>query len=229
VSVPRVWRLPILAGVVIAGYVVGVRPWHRRWGTTPEEVARALPGDELVAEPVTSATHAITIRAPASDIWPWLVQLGQNRGGLYSYQWLENLVGCKMRNTDRIIPELQHLQEGDVVRLGPEPYPAYTVWRLKPGRALVLRTADPHSGRAVQPADLASGAWLGAWAFVLDQRDERTTRLLVRLQNQWPRPSLVNFLVGLVVTEPAHFVMERKMLKTIRQLVERPRREAISA
>jgi hypothetical protein len=92
----------------------------------------------------------------------------------------------------------------------------------------VLRTADPHSGRAVQPADLASGAWLGAWAFVLDQRDDQTTRLLVRLQNQWRRPSLVNFLVGLVVTEPAHFVMERKMLKTIKQLVKRPRREAIS-
>jgi hypothetical protein len=228
VSVPRVWRLPILAGVVIAGYVVGVRPWHRRWGATSEEVARALPGDELVAEPVTSATHAITIRAPASDIWPWLVQLGQNRGGLYSYQWLENLVGCKMRNTDRIIPELQHLQEGDVVRLGPEPYPAYTVWRLEPGRALVLRTADPHSGRAVQPSDLASGAWLGTWAFALDQRDDQTTRLLVRLQNRW-RPSLVNFLVGLVVTEPAHFVMERKMLKTIKQLVEQRRGDAVSA
>ena len=111
-SVNRVWRLAVLVGVAIAAYTIGVRPWHRRWGATREEVARALPGDELVAAPVTSATHAITIRAPAGDVWPWLVQLGQNRGGLYSYQWLENLVGCQMRNTDRIIPELQHLQEG---------------------------------------------------------------------------------------------------------------------
>ncbi len=227
VRVPRVWRLPILAGAAIAAYVLGVRPWHRRWGANLEEVARVLPGDELVAEPVTSATHAITIRAPAAAIWPWLVQMGQNRGGLYSYQWLENLAGCQMRNTDRIIPELQHLQAGDLVRLGPDPYPAYTVWSIQPNRALVLRTAEPHSGRAVEPADLASGAWLGTWAFVLDQRDDQTTRLAVRLRNQW-RPSPVNFLVGLVVTEPAHFVMERKMLKTIKQLVERPHRDAIS-
>lgn len=227
-SMRRVWRLLILAGVAIAAYIVGVRPWHRRWGASPEEVTRALPGDELVAQPVTSATHAITIRAPAAAVWPWLVQLGQNRGGLYSYQWLENLIGCRIRNTDRIIPELQHLQEGDLVRLGPDPYPAYTVWSIQPNRALVLRTADPRSGRAVEPADLASGAWLGAWAFVLDQGDEQTTRLLVRLRNQW-RPSLINFLVGLVVTEPAHFVMERKMLKTIKHLVERPRHATISA
>lgn len=216
-------RGAVLAGAAIAAYTLAMRPWHRRWGATPEEVARALPGNELVAEPVTCATHAITIRAPAADVWPWLVQLGQNRGGLYSYEWLENLAGCQMRNTDRIIPELQHLQVGDLVRLGPEPYPAYTVWRLERGRALVLRTADPHSGRAVEPSDLASGAWLGTWAFVLDQRDDQTTRLLVRLQNQWRRPSPVNFLVGLVVTEPAHFVMERKMLKTIKRLVEPPR------
>jgi hypothetical protein len=72
----------------------------------------------------------------------------------------------------------------------------------------------------VEPSDLASGAWLGTWVFVLDQRDEQTTRLTVRLRNQW-RPNLANFLVGLVVTEPPHFVMERKMLKTIKQLVER--------
>jgi hypothetical protein len=228
-SMYRLWRLPILVGAGIAAYIVGVRPWHRRWGATPEEVARTLPGNEVVAEPVTSATHAITIHAPASEVWPWLVQLGQNRGGLYSYQWLENLAGCQMRNTDRIIPELQHLREGDVVRLGPDPYPAYTVWSLQPSRALVLRTADPHTGRMVKPADLASGAWLGTWAFVLDQRGDQTTWLLVRLRNQWRRPSLGNFLVGLVVTEPTHFVMERKMLKTIKQLVEQPRRDPIGA
>jgi hypothetical protein len=120
-----------------------------------------------------------------------------------------------------VIPELQHLQVEDLVRLGPDPYRAYTVWSIQPNRALVLHTSDLHSGRALEPADLASGAWLGTWAFVLDQRDDQTTRLVVRLRNQW-RPSPVNFLVGLVVTGPAHFVMERKMLKTIKQLVERP-------
>src|SRR5919204_3140105 len=125
-----------------------------------------------------------------------------------------------MRNTDRIVAELQHLRVGDLVRLGPEPYPAYTVWSLAPGRALVLRTANPHSGQAVQPADVASGAWLGTWAFVLDQRGEQATRLIVRQRNRW-RPGPASFLIGRVFTEPAHFVMERKMLKTIRRLVER--------
>jgi hypothetical protein len=164
----------VFAGAAIAAYTLAVRPWHRRWGASPEEAARSLPSDELVAEPVTSATHAIAIHAPVGDVWPWL----------------ENLAGCKMRNTDRIVPELQHLQVGDLIRLSPEPYPAYTVWRLEPGRALVLRTADPYSGRAVEPSDLVSGAWLGAWAFVLDQRDDKTTRVPARLPyDGWPPPT----------------------------------------
>jgi hypothetical protein len=215
-----------LAGAALAAYTFAVRPWHLRWGATAQEVARPLPGDELVADPSASATHAITIHAPADAIWPWLVQLGQNRGGLYSYQWLENLAGCQIRNTDRIIPELQQLDVGDLVRLGPDPYPAYTVATLEPGRALVLRTVDPHTGRVVEPSDLASGGWLGSWAFVLEQQDRGTIRLVVRLRNRW-QPTLVNFVVGRVFTEPAHFVMERKMLKTIKRLVERsypPRR-----
>jgi len=76
----------------LAAYVLAVRPWHLRWGATDEEVSRPMPGDELVAHPNVLSTHAITINAPVEEVWPWLVQIGQDKGGFYSYSWLENLV-----------------------------------------------------------------------------------------------------------------------------------------
>src|SRR5690349_9989833 len=100
------WWLSLLLGVVVGltiavvVYIALVRPWHMRWGATDDEVRRPLPGDELVARPKALATHAITIRAPAAEIWPWLVQFGQGRGGFYSYDWLENLFGCDIHNVD---------------------------------------------------------------------------------------------------------------------------------
>jgi hypothetical protein len=83
----------LATAAVAASYAFLIRPWHLHWGATDEEVKEPLPGDEVVSHPRLEATHAITIDAPASDIWPWLVQMGQNRGGFYSYTWLENLVG----------------------------------------------------------------------------------------------------------------------------------------
>src|SRR5689334_7890503 len=93
--------------VAVAAYAAWLRPMHLRWGATSQEVSRPLPGDDLVPHPKGKSTHAITINSPAPNIWPWLVQLGQNKGGFYSYSWLENLVGCHMRNTDRIVGEWQ--------------------------------------------------------------------------------------------------------------------------
>jgi hypothetical protein len=99
-----------------------IREWYNRWGATDKEVSRSLPGDELVPNPQLVSTRAITINACPEDIWPWLMQLGQQRGGLYSYELLENLARCDMRNADRIIPEFQPLKIGDEVRLGPQGY-----------------------------------------------------------------------------------------------------------
>jgi len=76
-----------------------------------------LPGDEYIAKAKGELTQAITIRASAADIWPWIAQIGQGRGGLYSYEFLENLVGCNIHNADRIIPELQNLNIGDPYRV----------------------------------------------------------------------------------------------------------------
>ena len=96
----------------LAAYALAVRPWHVRWGATDEEVNERLPGDELVRHPNVEATHAVTIKAPAEEVWPWLVQIGQDKGGFYSYSWLENLAGCRLRNADRIVPEFQRLKVG---------------------------------------------------------------------------------------------------------------------
>jgi hypothetical protein len=187
-------------------YWFGLRPRHIRWGATDDEVARLLPGDEIVPRPRKWSTRAITIAAPAEAVWPWLAQIGQGRGGLYSYDWLENLAGCEIHSTDRIIPELQNLQAGDVVRLGPEGYPAYRVAAIELGRVLVLVGEDPDMGAH-------------SWAFVLEPIDEQTTRLIVRSRDDY-LPTLANVVIWRLITEPVHFVMERKMLLGIKQRAE---------
>lgn len=198
------------AGVVAAGavatYVCGIRPWHLRWGATDEELMEPLIGDELVTQPKLKATHAITIDAPAADVWPWLVQMGQNKGGFYSYTCLENLVGCQMQNADEIVPEWQDLKVGDKVSLHPKA-PPVEVAAIEPGRAIVLKP----------------------WgAFVLQPIDEKKTRLIIRSQGDYEpdlKNAVLNFLLWRVFYEPAHFVMERKMLLGIKARAEKLSRE----
>jgi len=189
------------------GYWFKVRPWHLAWGTTPEERRRPLPGDERVKDPDLDSTHAITIDAPAEEVWAWLLQIGQGRGGFYSYTWLENLVGCRMKNAERILPELQHLAVGDRIYLHPKA-PALTVEILEPGRALVLSET---------------------WGFYLEPINRHSTRLLVRGRGRFdaqpfPKGRLLQFLYWRLVFEPAHFVMERKMLLGIKERAERGKR-----
>jgi hypothetical protein len=103
--------LPIL-GIGLGVYLRVIRPWQLRWGATDDEVRRVMPGDEIVARPTFNGTRAVTVAAPPSLIWPWIVQIGFSRAGWYSYDLLDN-VGRP--SATRIIPELQHLQPGDVV------------------------------------------------------------------------------------------------------------------
>jgi hypothetical protein len=189
------------AGTAVT-YAWGIRPWHLRWGATDEELNQPLIGDEVVTNPKLKANHAVTINARASDIWPWLVQMGQHRGGFYSYTWLENLAGCHMRNADEIVPEWQDLKVGDKVWLHPKA-PPVEVAAIEPGRAIVLKP----------------------WgAFVLQPIDEKTTRLIIRSQGDYEpdlRNPVLNFLLWRVVYEPAHFIMERKMLLGIKERAEK--------
>ncbi|HEY5187081.1 MAG TPA: SRPBCC family protein [Actinomycetes bacterium] len=179
-----------------------------RWGATDDELAAVLPGDELIAHPDLVATRAISIDATADRVWPWLAQLGQGRGGLYSYDALENLVGCDMHSADRIVPEWQHVQVGSQVRLHPDI--TLLVAHLEPGRAIVLRGGVP-MGEAAPPYDFT-------WAFVLRDAPPGSTRLLVRESygySRWWAPLLVE------PVELVSFVMSQRMLRGIRDRVER--------
>lgn len=198
----------------LAACSVAARPWFMRWGATDEEKAREWPGDELSPEPASVATRAITIHASVETVWPWLAQIGQDRGGFYSYTWLENLVGARMRNADRILNAHQTREAGDTVWMAPkERYGGKgccRVARLDPGRAMVLVT--PEDYERIQRTGLARE---GTWALILEPVDAGTTRLIVRSRSG-ARAGLTRFLAF----DPIHFVMERKMMLGIRDRAE---------
>ena len=178
-----------------------------RWGATGQESDGALPGDDLIASPDLTATRAITIRASADQVWPWIAQLGQGRGGFYSYDFLENLVGCDIHSADRIVPEWQDVAVGDEVKLAPTV--GLEVAALEPGRSLVLRGGVP-MGNTPPPYDFT-------WAFVLREQPDGTTRLLVRERYAYTRrwaPLLVEPVAAV------SFVMTQKMLRGIRDRAE---------
>jgi len=213
----------LLGALQIGGTLVlspVLRRGYNRWGATDAEVTGSLPGDELVPEPMLGYTHAVTIQAPPERVWQWLVQLGQGRGGMYSYEGLENLVGCDIHNVDRILPELQTLQVGELIRLGPKGYPCFVVAAIEPPRALILVSADPLTGAPVAYADRKDkGYSIASWQFVLQPLEGKATRFLVR-QRLAHSPDLT--LVWRL-TEPVGFVMERKFLRSIRRLAEQSR------
>jgi len=201
--------LAALGAAGAAVYARVIQPWHVRWGATDDEVRMPMPGDEIAPSPNMASTRAISVEAPPEAVWQWLVQIGQGRGGLFSYDWLENLIGSDIHTLHEIRPELQHLAPGDEVRMGPEGYPFFRVVSVQPRQALVLQAADPKTG---EPAP-------ASWAFVLRPQDGGT-RLVSRQRNQF-EPTPASFLLWRVLTEPASFVMEQKMLRTLKALAER--------
>jgi hypothetical protein len=168
--------------------------WMRSWGATEEERTRGYLGDELVPDPGVEITQAVTIDAPPAKLWPWLAQLGQDRGGFYSYEWLENLAGCRMKNADRVHPEWQSREIGDEVML--HPLNGLRVTVFEPGRALGLE---------------------GWGLFLLEPIDEARTRLIAR--GRIPKGAASIFYEAFV--EIPHFVMQRRMLPGIRDRAER--------
>jgi hypothetical protein len=195
-----------VAGTVAVYFLVG-RSWQLQWGSIAQESGGPLPGDGLIADADLTATRAISIRTPASRVWPWVVQVGQGRGGFYSYDFLENLVGCDIHSAQRIASEWQNVEVGDKVRLAPQV--SLRVAAVDPERSLVLRGGIP-MGSTAPPYDFT-------WAFVLKDAPDRTSRLIVRERYAYTRP-WARLLVEPV--EVVSFVMSQKMLRGIRDRAE---------
>lgn len=190
--------LPALGATLAAVYVAFLRSRLLTWGATTTEAHARLPGDELLEDADGLATRAIDIDAPATDVWPWLAQMGPSpRGGVYTYDWIENLFGLNIRSTDRVLPEFQHPKVGDTISFGSN---TMRIGRLEPARVLAWRSDD--------------GNWV--WTFVLDERDGRT-RLISR--NRYRLPSLAA-RIGMVPMEAGSLVMEHRMLSGIKRRAE---------
>jgi hypothetical protein len=200
-------RLVAVGGAAAAGVAL-VRARCLRWGATDDELKVVLPGDALVPDADLTATRAVTVRAGADGVWPWIAQLGQGRGGFYSYDFLENLVGCDIHSAARVVPEWQSIGVGDGVYLHPEV--GLIVAIVEPGRAMVLRGGVP-IGPTPPPYDFT-------WAFVLCEQPDGSTRLVVRERYGYSR-----WWAWLLV-EPAElisFVMSQRMLRGIKERAER--------
>ncbi|HZN21597.1 MAG TPA: SRPBCC family protein [Gaiellaceae bacterium] len=190
-------------GVLGAVYFRFLRRPILTWGATDEEAAATLPGDELLEDADGVATRAIDVDAPPSAVWPWLAQMGPApRGGAYTYDWIENLLGLDMHSVERVLPEFQHPRVGDTIGLGAN---RMRYERVEPERVLSSRSED--------------GNWV--WTFVLEERGD-STRLISR--NRFRLRTLAS-RIGMLPLEPASLVMERKMLLGIKERAERLARE----
>ncbi|MET9492968.1 SRPBCC family protein [Nocardia sp. NPDC006630] len=191
-----------LTGLAV-GYPILAREKCLNWGATAAEVLRVMPGDDLRAAPDTISTRAVTVAASPEQIWPWLVQMGPGRGGAYTYDWIENLLGLDMHSADAILPQFQNLAADDVLPMG-KSGPRMRVAILEPERALVLASED--------------GAWV--WAFGL-YPTAGGARLISRNRISLPSASLPTRLLYMLIMEPGSLLMERKMLLGIAERAAR--------
>jgi len=214
---------PIVLGAGLAGatalgtYILFIRPRILHWGATDDEIRRPLPGDDLVPHPRMRVTQAVTIHAPPARIWPWLVQIGYKRAGWYSHDWIHRLLGVAgcvdddRRSAERIIPELQDLEVGDSVEVGPGM--GYRVVGLEPDQAMILHiNLDMGTWQSFDLADAPPEKYLqSSWSWVLDQVGKTRTRLVVRIQQDW-NPGPLNTLMMRGLIEPGSFIMQRGSL-----------------
>ncbi len=205
------------SGVALGAYILLVRPWQRRWGATDEEVKRTLPGDELVSNPGVVLTRAITIQARPAGIWPWLVQIGQGRGGYYSYDQLENRFGLKMKNAQSINPEWQHISVGDIIPAEPGGK-GFKVLVVEPEKTLVIGSVEANDAGVFEGFKQMFPAF--TWAFILEKIDDEHTRLISRLRGQVQPGQPPAARIAASCFEPIEFLMTRKMLLGIKQRAE---------
>jgi hypothetical protein len=181
----------VAAAVIIGAYLSTIGPWQRRWGATDLEVKGTMPGDELLRPNAPTTTRAITIDAPPEDVFPWLLQIGYGRGGWYSYDWIDN---DGRPSVDRIDPSLQWLSVGDRIE-------------MMPGMGPVVREIEPNH-------HIVSGGETDSWCLMVEPVAEGRTRLISRWRQDWPRTGATR--VWIAIVDPGAFLMEQKMLRTIR-------------
>lgn len=193
---PAFALLPVAAA---GAYLLLLRRPVLTWGATAEEAAATLPGDDLLPDPSGVSTRAVWIDAPVSAVWPWPAQMGPSpRGGAYTYDWIENLMGLNMHSADEVLAEFQRPEVGETIAFGSNVMRAEIV---EPERVLAWRSQD--------------GNWV--WTFILREQDGRT-RLISRNRFRLPSPAA---RVAMLLMEPGSLVMERKMLLGIRERAER--------
>jgi hypothetical protein len=183
-----------IAAALLVLYRFVVQPWQHRWGATDEEIRRAMPGDEVIRE-ANSTTRAITIGAAPDQVWPWLVQIGYGRAGWYSYDWIDN---DGRPSADQIVPHLQDLVVGDQIL-------------MVPGMGPRVRAIEPNRW-------ILSGDETGTWCLALYPTPEGSTRLVSRWRQDWPITPATAFWI--LISDPGAFIMERKMLKGIKERAE---------
>ncbi len=205
-----------IAAVLASPFLSGLRS---RWGATPAEIARSYPGDDIIARTRGRTTvRAVTVDAPLDEVWPWIHQIGQRRGGFYTYERLENMAGCQITNVDQLLPDLAKLAVDDCVYLHPE-MPPQRVALCDPPRTLVLHgLSDTKQRTALRSDDPRPEVWYeSVWSFHLFETDGDRTRLISRSLYDHSGGfgnALTDFLIGNI-----SFVMERSMLLNLRKLV----------
>jgi hypothetical protein len=194
----------LAVAILVVLFAILLTPWMDRWRTTPDERSVELPGDKYNLSPGRVANRAITIKAPPEKIYPWIVQIGADKSGMYSYTWLERLMGCKMAKDETLHPEWQNLAAGDEMKMcaGDFAPPPYIVIETLPNQAVIYGHKE-------------NDAWVDVWQFVLVPQTDGTTRLITRTST--------NMIGGMwEVIRPISFTMERKMLLTLKKLAEQP-------
>jgi hypothetical protein len=212
------WLARTVTGLVLLVLLNAcLRPWYMGWGATASELQRIYPGDQLAPDVLSVATRAITIKAPAVEVWPWIVQTGEDRAGFYSYTWLENLFLADMHNAERINPQWQSRQVGDTVWLANKNRyhgTARTVVAIyEPGHAMVL-VSPPDYEKLVHSRPPISGAW----TFILEPEGDHASRLIMRSRGR--STGILKRASDYFIFDPAHFIMERGMLLGIKRRAE---------
>lgn len=205
------------AGMALAFLTPMLRGVRSHWGVSKELAMRPHPGDAWVPNPRWSWTHGIEIEASADRVWPWVAQIGQDRAGFYSYQWLENLVGCDIRNAEEIHPDWQGLRVGDGLKLHRD-LPAAPIVELAEGRHFVVAgTTDLETGesRTERPPRFVALSWL----FLVEALAPERARFISRFRTDYSDDLATRLQHG-PTTESVGFVMDRKMLLGIKARAE---------